>query len=416
MSYLGSWNIDSVLTFPAITHRVDTGALTDADSVPSYRVYEDETGTAILTGSMAKLDDTNTTGFYSEQITLSAANGFERGKCYTVYITATVNSITGGQHHTFQIGADVNAAYIAGGATSATILNRYWGSAVVTGTADSGTATTMVDAARTEIDDYWNGSLLVFTSGGNQYQARRITDFDNASSTITFSPAASDGVTTENYVIVPAASIGEAVWNTLSVDHQTDGTFGFSLGDATGDSSIHSYVSSFGDTQLAIDAMVSIRTASSGTTTTVTLSSGQPENDSLLGQTISINVNAGAAGVQTAKITGYNAATGVVTFSPAMTAAPQSGDTVAIIRTALHSLPTAAENATAVATTAMTEAYSTDGGTVTLAQGIYELLARDQEISISGTTMTVKKRDGTTTAYTLTLNDGTNPTAVTRSS
>jgi hypothetical protein len=80
-----------------------------------------------------------------------------------------------------------------------------------------------------------------------------------------------------------------------------------------------------------------------------------------------------------------------------------------------ENLPTAAENATAIATTAMTEAYSTDGGTVTLAQGIYELLARDQEISISGTTMTVKKRDGSTTAYTLTLNDADAPTSVTRS-
>lgn len=109
MGYLGSWKIDDALVFPAITHRFDTGALTDADSVPSYRVYEDETSTAILTGSMAKLDDTNTTGFYSEAITLSAANGFEKGKCYTVYITAAVNSVTGGSFHTFQIEAEVDA-------------------------------------------------------------------------------------------------------------------------------------------------------------------------------------------------------------------------------------------------------------------------------------------------------------------
>jgi hypothetical protein len=54
---------------------------------------------------MAKLDDANTTGFYSEQITLSAANGFEAGKCYTIYITAAVNSVTGGQHHTFKVEA-----------------------------------------------------------------------------------------------------------------------------------------------------------------------------------------------------------------------------------------------------------------------------------------------------------------------
>lgn len=101
--YLGTWQIDDLLTFPANTHTASTGAATDADSVPTYRVYEDETTTPILTGSMAKLDDANTTGFYSEQITLSAANGFEVGKCYTVYVSATVSSVTGTLSHTFQV-------------------------------------------------------------------------------------------------------------------------------------------------------------------------------------------------------------------------------------------------------------------------------------------------------------------------
>ena len=58
---------------------------------------------------MALLDGSNTAGFYSEQITLSAANGFEKGKCYTVYISATVNSVTAATHHNFQIEAEVDA-------------------------------------------------------------------------------------------------------------------------------------------------------------------------------------------------------------------------------------------------------------------------------------------------------------------
>ena len=84
------------LTFSITTHDPDTGVLTDADSTPAYRVYEDETGTAILTGTMAKLDDASTTGFYSEQIGCTAANGFEFNKSYTIYIAATVDSDTGG--------------------------------------------------------------------------------------------------------------------------------------------------------------------------------------------------------------------------------------------------------------------------------------------------------------------------------
>jgi hypothetical protein len=113
MSYYGSWKIDDLLTFCVNTHRFDTGAATDADAVPSYRIYEDETSTPILTGNMALLDSANTAGFYSEQITLSAANGFEKGKSYTIYITATVNSVAATTHHNFQIEAEVDANTIS---------------------------------------------------------------------------------------------------------------------------------------------------------------------------------------------------------------------------------------------------------------------------------------------------------------
>jgi len=108
MAYIGSWKIDDALTFPAVTHRFDTGALTNADAVPLYRVFEDETPTPIVSGAMAALGYGGT-GTYSEQITLSAANGFEKGKSYTVLITATVNAITGAAYHTFQMEAEVDA-------------------------------------------------------------------------------------------------------------------------------------------------------------------------------------------------------------------------------------------------------------------------------------------------------------------
>ncbi len=104
--YLGSWKIDDFLTFPANTHDPSTGAATDADAVPTYRVYEDETATPILTGSMALLDTANTTGFYSERIQLTAANGFEAGKSYTVYVSATVGTVVGTISHTFQVLAE----------------------------------------------------------------------------------------------------------------------------------------------------------------------------------------------------------------------------------------------------------------------------------------------------------------------
>lgn len=111
--YLGSWKIDDTLVFTCNTHTPSSGAATDADAVPTYRVYEDETTAAILTGSTTKLDDANTTGYYSEQITLSAANGLEKGKTYTIYISAAVGGVTGTMSHSFQIEAEVDANIVS---------------------------------------------------------------------------------------------------------------------------------------------------------------------------------------------------------------------------------------------------------------------------------------------------------------
>lgn len=125
MSYLGSWKIDDLVTFVCNTHSASTGAATDADSDPAYRVYEDETGTPILTGTMSKLDDANTIGFYSEQITLSAANSFEKGKSYSIYIAAAVDSITGTMNHNLQVEAEVDAnavSNIGAGVITATAI------------------------------------------------------------------------------------------------------------------------------------------------------------------------------------------------------------------------------------------------------------------------------------------------------
>ena len=113
MSYMGSWKIDDLLTFTVNTHTPSTGAAADADAAPSYRVYEDETATPLLTGSMALLDTANTDGFYSEQITLSAASGFEKGKSYSIYVSAAVGGITGTISHSFQMEAEVDANVVS---------------------------------------------------------------------------------------------------------------------------------------------------------------------------------------------------------------------------------------------------------------------------------------------------------------
>ena len=69
-----------------------------------------------------------------------------------------------------------------------------------------------------------------------------------------------------------------------------------------------------------------------------------------------------------------------------------------------------------ILTTALTEAYAADGVAPTLTEILFLIQQHLSESSISGTTKTVKKLDGSTTAATFTLNDATTPTAITRAS
>lgn len=72
--------------------------------------------------------------------------------------------------------------------------------------------------------------------------------------------------------------------------------------------------------------------------------------------------------------------------------------------------------ATAVLTNTMIESYSTQGASFTLAQGVYGITQQLGQMSISGTTMTVKKRDASTTAKTYTLDSATTPTSIVEAS
>ena len=189
--------IEDNLVFSICTHDPDTGVLTDADDAPSYRVYEDETATPILTGNMAKLDDDNTTGFYTELIACTAANGFEGGKTYTIYIQATVDTDTGGICYGFKVinnvwDENISLAQHATDGTAGLYLKQIWAS-LVTRTAqcgDAGTATTIdLDAGASDVDDYYKGMLIAIVLGTGAGQARACTAYDGTTRIATVGPA-----------------------------------------------------------------------------------------------------------------------------------------------------------------------------------------------------------------------------------
>lgn len=69
-----------------------------------------------------------------------------------------------------------------------------------------------------------------------------------------------------------------------------------------------------------------------------------------------------------------------------------------------------------VSSAQIADSVPADGSLPTNEQALYMILQRLTEVAVSGTTMTVKKVDGSTSLFTITLNDATNPTTMTRAS
>lgn len=166
------------LTFSVTCHDPDTGVLTDADAVPDYWIYEDETGVSINTNTpladvMAKLDDAHTTGFYTETIACTAANGFEVGKTYTIYIEATVDSDKGGICYSFKTNALTSAIAAKLSASANTMV-------LGTVSHDNTAATTTVfysDDITEATADHYKNRIVIFTSGDLTRQAKAITAY-----------------------------------------------------------------------------------------------------------------------------------------------------------------------------------------------------------------------------------------------
>lgn len=70
----------------------------------------------------------------------------------------------------------------------------------------------------------------------------------------------------------------------------------------------------------------------------------------------------------------------------------------------------------AALTATVADSIPADGARPSIAQGIYMLVQFLLECSVVGTTMTIKKPDGSTTLFQITLNDASTPTSKTRTS
>jgi hypothetical protein len=152
-----------------ITSSPTTGAAADADSTPTCEVFEDATDTAILSPTVVKR--TGKTGNYRVPVVCSAANGFEAAKSYNVVVAATVGAVAAkAVVQTFQMrtnGADDLAASILTRATPANVATELANvglTTTVTGRIDAAISTRATPAqVQTELGTY--GALKPTTVG-----------------------------------------------------------------------------------------------------------------------------------------------------------------------------------------------------------------------------------------------------------
>ncbi len=317
--------------------------------------------------------------------------------------------------------------------------------ALTKGTADSGTTTTMVDSDRSEADtDYWVNQWIRFTSGNINGQVGLITGFTPASDTITFTPATTQAVAnTITYEIIPASMVALIAATQTTID-VADGADGFVNTKAivdlifTDTAAIKADANELqtdwfdgGRLDLILDAIPT--TAMRGTDSAF-LASSAPTNFSSMVISVGGAVDSLVQGFLNntiAETTADNIANNFEVFFDNGNSTSTSiiddlenlNTTVGVAGAGLTDLGGMSTTmkgqvntqVDTAFTTQMADSVPSDGTISTREQALYAVLQLLTDFSISGTTMTVKKVDGSTTLMTLTLApDGTDPTSLTR--
>ena len=143
------------LVFSVNCKGADGTATTPTGNV-SYSLYEDETTTEILSGTMT-VDFDSKTGFCTEQVGCTAANGFERYKTYTVRINATISGTALAKSYSFIcLGGEDLPTASTGALTSAANVKTYAG---ITSSDDDTLIGSLVTRATSAIERYCDRTL-----------------------------------------------------------------------------------------------------------------------------------------------------------------------------------------------------------------------------------------------------------------
>ena len=243
--YLGSYDVNELVTFTVQTRSATTGAQTDADGLPTYQVYEDETGTPIATGTMALLNDAGTTGFYSEQITLTSAGSlYEKGKSYTIRVSAAVGGVTDSDVFTFQIGAygriidgtgagelDTNAGEVGivadGIGVGEIATNAITAAEIASGAiGQDEIAADAITASEMGTDAIDAAAIAADAIGASEIATSAIDNTSFAAGAIGASAIAGDAIGSSELALTAVEEIADGTWDEPELGHTIEGTMG----------------------------------------------------------------------------------------------------------------------------------------------------------------------------------------------
>ncbi len=284
-----------------------------------------------------------------------------------------------------------------------------------------------------------------------------VTTVATTAAVTTVNGLAANTITAAALATDAGAEIAAATWDLATVGHTTSGTFGAAMNaaGAAGDPWSTSLPGAYGSGTAGyivgtnINALITSRMATytqptgflaatfpsgtvanttnitAGTITTVTTLTNLPA------------ITAGwltATGIAADAITAAKIADGAIdsaTFAAGTTIPRCTLVDTCTVNTDMRGTDSAALAATALSTVnwttaragyldnlnaALTEGYAADGAPATLSQLLYMVYSCVQEFSIAGTSISLKKLDGTTVWGTVTLDSSTAPTSRTRSS
>jgi lysozyme family protein len=241
----------------------------------------------------------------------------------------------------------------------------------------SGLATTAnVSAVETDTQDIQSRLPAALVSGRIDASVGAM-----ASGVLTAAALATDAV----------GEIADGVWDEAYSSHTAAGSFGKLL-----------------DTLRKANYVTEGSVAAGGTPTTTVFRTNLTEPTGTFDNQTLLFISGDLTG-ESAPIEAYSVTNGQITLGDALTQAPTAADEFVILPDHVHPI---GEIADGVLTRQMTEAYRAAGVAPTLAQALFELIAQMGDSSISGTTKTLKKLDGTT-AKTFTLDSSTAPTSIT---